>query len=469
MKPSPTANPAPPAPPRQIPEQPAPPPAKTQAAIPSPAAALPPPAPVEAAPLPPPAPAVPGTATGEAPLIAPNLPAVSENRIVLIPPMSAPPMAQGAAPVALLLPLSGSSASVGQALLNAAQLAVFDMAPDSFALLPIDTRGTPEGAVEAIARASAQGARLVLGPLFAGEVRAATPAARAAGIRLVAFTTDRSAASPGAYQIGIPPRAQVERVVAFARERGIERFAALTPNDEVGRVMMEAFRTAVETHGGLLVESHAYDPQTADFNALIKKLAHYDQRHKALLDLRKEYEKIKDADESAKAQLKKLESQDTIGEPPYEALFLADRGGRLKNIAALLPYYDIDSPQVRLLGTMLWEDERQLANEPAMVGAWYAAPPPAARAAFEQAYQKHFGQKPPRIAAAGYDATALAAVLARQGGFGDAALTVGNGFAGIDGIFRLLPDGTSQRGLAVIEIAKSGPKIISPAPASFVP
>ena len=54
---------------------------------------------------------------------------------------------------AILLPLSGVNAGVGQAMLNAAQLAIFDFADSHFELLPVDTGGSPAGAQDAAASA----------------------------------------------------------------------------------------------------------------------------------------------------------------------------------------------------------------------------------------------------------------------------------------------------------------------------
>jgi hypothetical protein len=67
-----------------------------------------------------------------------------------------------------------------------------------------------------------------------------------------------------------------------------------------------------------------------------------------------------------------------------------------------------------------------------------------------------------------YDATALAALLAKGGSnFSRAALTNPNGFAGVDGIFRLREDGTVQRGLAIDQVTPEGGRLLDPAPATF--
>jgi hypothetical protein len=123
---------------------------------------------------------------------------------------------------------------------------------------------------------------------------------------------------------------------------------------------------------------------------------------------------------------------------------------------------------VRLLGTGLW-DEPDLGREPALVGGWFAAPPPEARAEFEKRFQELYKRRPPRLATLGYDAGALAALLARSEGADFSPATIANpsGYAGMDGIFRFLPSGLVQRGLAVLEVQKTGTVTVSPAPETF--
>jgi hypothetical protein len=156
--------------------------------------------------------------------------------------------------------------------------------------------------------------------------------------------------------------------------------------------------------------------------------------------------------------------------PDFQAVLLPEGGTNLRGLAPLLPYFDVDPRVVKFLGTGLWDD-RDVGREPTLVGGWFAAPPPDARAAFAERFNASFGRNPPRIASLGYDAVGLAAVLARsgrvEGRFSEDALTNPNGFTGIDGIFRFMPDGSTERGLAVIEVKQDGFEVISPAPSTF--
>ena len=368
--------------------------------------------------------------------------------------------------VAVLLPLSGPSAGIGTAMLNAAELALFHFADRTFELMPQDTRGTPEGAAEAAALAISDGASLILGPLYSREVEAVTPVASAAGVKVIAFTNDRRVARDGVFVMGFRPEEQVDRVVRYAYSRGMRRFALLAPEDSYGRAIDEALQRTVSALGGAHVtQIETYSPNASDFAPVVRRLADYDRRRANLLAQREELAARED--EVAKAALQRLASLQTLGDVGFDALLIADGGKRLEQIAALLPYYDIDPKKTRIMGTWLW-DVPNIGKEPALQGAWYAAPSPVARRTFEQQYAEAYGGPPPRLATLAYDATAIAALFApTQGSIDVNALTSPQGFAGRDGVFRFLSDGVAERGLSVHQIGPSGATVISEAPTSF--
>jgi branched-chain amino acid transport system substrate-binding protein len=333
--------------------------------------------------------------------------------------------------VALLLPLSGTSATLGNAMLDAAQMALYDVADEKLELLPHDTQGTPQGAADAARAALAEGVKLIIGPLLASEVEAVKPVAQAAQVPVLAFSTSAALAGDGTYLMGFLPRQEVERVASFAHAKGAQHFAVLAPRTPYGEIAVEALRQATQASGAALDRIDYYDPAVQDLTPVVKRFA-------------------------ATAQ-------------NIDALLLPEGGARLKALAPLFPYYDVDPDKVHFLGTGLWDD-RSIETEPALNGGWYAAPPPAARADFEKRFKDLYRHAPPRLATLAYDATALAAVLARSENgpdFSAAALTNPSGFAGIDGIFRLRPDGLVQRGLAVLAVHRGGSTVVDPAPDTF--
>lgn len=377
----------------------------------------------------------------------------------------------GAVKVGLLLPLSGRHARLGETLSNAAQLAVFDVADDRFTLLVKDTGGTPLGAQQAARDAIAEGARLLIGPVFANSVSGAAGEARPYGINVISFSNDRSVAGDGVFVLGLAPETQVERIVGFSRAQGLERIAVLAPRTPYGESVVAAARAATIRYGSQLARIGFYDPEAADVSAEVRQFADYDERHRALLAQRQALA-ARD-DEAAKRALKRLDGLDTLGPPEFDAVLVPESGKRILTVAPMLAYFDVDPAEVRFLGTSAWEDPG-LLREPTLQGGWFPVPQRELWLNFAARYRDTFDATPTRIAGLAYDATALAAVLAqralaagREPRFGADELTQTSGFAGINGLFRLRPDGTNERSLAVMTIENGGFATVDPAPQSF--
>src|SRR5712671_189436 len=364
-----------------------------------------------------------------------------------------PPGAGGPVKVAVLLPLSGANAELGKAMLEAAQMALFTTGNDRLTLVPRDTTGTPDGAAGAARAALADGAQLILGPLLAAEVDAVKPVAGEAKINVIAFSTATQLAGDNVFLMGFLPRQEVVREAAFARESGLSRFAVLAPNSEYGRLMTDALRETASQAGATVVKAETFDSRSSDVGPAIQRLA----------------------GNTASAAPGTSPEPDAAPAPgptqrvSFDALLLPEGGDQLKQIARRLKTAGIASPQVRLLGSGLWDDA-SVSSEPALVGGWFAASPPDARREFQSRFQSTYGHAPPRLASLAFDAAALAAVLAKAGGpapFSHDAILNPSGFTGVDGLFRFTPQGLVQRGLAVLEVQPQGPVVVSPAPRDF--
>ncbi len=372
----------------------------------------------------------------------------------------------GVSRVALLLPLSGRHARLGTALRNAAQLALFERAGPLFELMFLDTGGTPDGARTAARTAISDGAALIIGPLLADSTRAAGPMAQRAGVPMVSLSNDGTAAAPGVYVIGFRPETEVRRVVGHAFASGLRRFAVLAPYGSHGERVVAALRTAAHDLGAEVSRVARY-VDGGDYDAVVRQLADYDRRHAALESQKAALGERRDP--VSRRTLARLRALQTVGDPAFDALLIADGGRRLQEIAALLPYYDIDPKVVRMLGTGQW-DVPGVGTEPALIGGWYAAADPAGRQGLMDRFERTFGAAPPRLVTLAYDATALAAVLVRGAegpNYSAPTLTQESGFLGTDGVFRLRPDGLGERTLAVLEIEERGARVIDAAPERF--
>ncbi len=388
-----------------------------------------------------------------------------------LPPIETPqavnPEIGGPGVAGLLLPLSGPNATLGQGMLDAAQMALFDVPDAHLTLLPRDTRGTADGAAAAARDLLDQGVRILIGPLTAAEVAAVKPIAAERGVPVLAFSTAATLAGDGTYLLGFLPGEEVRRIVAFARDKGAQRFAVLAPATPYGQLVSDALRQAAAEQKVAVVQSVTFDPTAIDPSPAVRQLAKYDSRKAALDAQRKQLQLAHDP--ASQEALKRLSDQQLAGDVPFDAVLLPVGGQQLKTLAPMLASYGIDHARVHYLGTGIWDDPSLLA-EPDLDGGWYAAADPSGRADFEKRFQALYGHAPPRLATLAYDATALAGALTRgeQGAnFTAEALDNENGFLGLDGIFRLRPDGRVERGLAVIEIHKSGATVVGPAPQSF--
>jgi ABC-type branched-subunit amino acid transport system substrate-binding protein len=340
----------------------------------------------------------------------------------------------GSVKVALLLPIgaAGSTASVAKAIKQAAELALFDFDNPNVALVPKDTKGTPDGARLAAESAIQDGAELIIGPLFAQEVRAASQVARRSGVPMIAFSSDEKVAGSGVYLLSFLAGRDVPRIVSFAMSRGKRNFAVLVPQTAYGRIAEEAFAKAVAAGGGDA-------PVRASFSA-----------------------------GNMSGAVQQVATAVKSGQR-IDALFLPAGRDELPTLAPLLANAGLTSASVQFIGTGQW-DYPNVGNARALDGGWYPAPDPKGWNTFAESYAKTYGGTPPRIASLGYDAVSLAVSLSQNPPgqrYSYSQLTRSSGFAGVDGLFRLLPDGTSERGLAILEVAPGGPRVIDAAPRSF--
>jgi ABC-type branched-subunit amino acid transport system substrate-binding protein len=327
--------------------------------------------------------------------------------------------------VAVLVPLTGANAAVGQSIANAANLALADTGSTRIRITAYDTA---RGPLLAAQQALAAGNGLFLGPLLAEDALAIAPLARRANVPVIAFSNDVSIAGDGVHVLGLNPAQSIVRVIGFALERGMERFAALLPTGVYGDRAGIAISEAVRGAGGRLVAVRTYD-RTAE-------------------TLR----------ESA---------ADLASQGPFDAVLIAD-GARMAALA--VPILRRGSPQLRVLGTELWSNEA-VGAQAALRGAWFAGPPNANFNALRSRYRTRYGANPHRLASLGYDAVLLAVRVAdgwRLGRrFPVRALRDEDGYSGVDGAFRFGRDGIAERALEVQEVTASGLTILSPAPASF--
>ncbi len=362
-----------------------------------------------------------------------DLPSDSTRPGPSVPPASGPLVGEtlgtGPVRVGMVVPLTqngGGPNPIGVSMRNAAQLAIDGFGAPYITLMIEDDHSSADAAAQAAQSELGAGAQLILGPVFATDVRAASAATKSAGRPMIAFSTDVTVAAQGVYLLSFLIQGYVDRILQYAVSTGKKSFAIMAPQNDYGNVAAERFQQ-----------------MAGNLNTQVIVTARYSAGQMA----------------TAAQQVAAVQGQ-------IDALFIPEQADAMPAVAGALGSAAV---KTKFLGTGVWNDARVL-KLPQMQGAWFSAPDNSGFDAFAQRYRAKFNSEPARLATLSYDAVTLAAALARNGGsdpFNQAALTSVSGFNGADGVFRFRADGTNERGLAVMEINDGAAKVISPAPRSF--
>lgn len=356
-----------------------------------------------------------------------NVPVYQDGKPIAGPVGQPYDIPKGTVNVALLLPLSGSNAALGHSMLQAAQLALFELNQNNFNLMPRDTNGTALGAASAAQSAIQDGAQIILGPVFANSVRAVKPIVSQRGIKMIAFSTDWTLADRNTYLMGFMPFSQVDRIAEYTAQKGYRDAAIISGRDEYGNLVTSRFQKSFQSNGGSITNIVRVNPNDPDLGTQIASV-----------------------------------------NKNSKAVFIPIGGKSAVAVGDFLSQNSMPANKTKRIGTGLW-DNNTLASSQGLQGAWFAAPSPNGRVYFERLYESTYGQKPVRIATLAFDATALAVTLAQNGNnsFTAKNITNPNGFSGTDGIFRFGTDGIVQRKLAVLELRNSQIIEIDPAALQF--
>ncbi|VAW01144.1 ABC transporter, substrate-binding protein (cluster 4, leucine/isoleucine/valine/benzoate) [hydrothermal vent metagenome] len=329
--------------------------------------------------------------------------------------------------IALLVPLSGKNAGVGQSLANATTMALLDTKAENIRMTSYDTA---KGVTAAARKAISDGNKLILGPLLKDNVVTAANIARPAGVPILSFSNDTGVAGNNVFILGHIPSQSINRVVDYAKSKGMTRFAALVPNGVYGQRASSTMLRKVRDIGGTMVAVQTFNRNSSSMEAATRKL-----------------------------------SQNGA----FDAVLLADNGSAAIKAA---PYIRKNaSGTAKILGTDLWNTSSNLAGAPAIRGAWFASVADGLYGQYANKYRGRYGKAPFRLSSLGYDSVLLTVKVAQNWKVGTPfpirRLTDPGGFIGLDGVFRFKSSGISERALEVQEIRRGSFAVIDPAPKSF--
>ena len=314
-----------------------------------------------------------------------------------------PARSVGPGRAALLAPMTGRAAQLGQIMRDAATLGG-DVLSAAGEMTLFDTADAPETAAAAAQAAVAGGARMIVGPLFGAQVAAVRQAA-GADIPILTLSNDTSVAGGGVYVLGVTPEQSAQSVLSFAARRGLDSVGVVAAPGEFGTRSAAAARAAGRATGQSVTEPvFETDPASA-------------------------VTKLKAANGGAMPK----------------AVYLPGAGAELEGLAAAF------RGEAQVLGSAQWS-ARDPANLPALRGAWYAAPDPLAFEPFALAYQETHGSSPGILAGVAFDGVETARLLGRIQEQTEDGLLREKGFSGVIGPYRFDRSGLCSRGLAVLNV-----------------
>ena len=341
--------------------------------------------------------------------------------------------------IAVLLPFSSSNAAArkqAEGVMDGIEAAMFNAGLKNVVLLPKDTQGVPAFAEAAAQDAIDEGAEIILGPLFNHNITPVNSVASGYQIPVLSFGTDPRVSGSGAYLVSIPTEEEISRIVEWATLQGVTQFALFGPNNSYGQRVERALQRETLWRGAELIDSVFYTPGDLAPTESAKYLA----------------ATVRQADELFPGQV---------------AVLIPERGNRLRAVAPLLQYYDVDVSSVKVLGTGLWNDP-DVWREPTLAGGVFPTPAPEIVAKYHAQHERYYSEEAPSMSSLGYDAGLMALAMIASDTVSRSSIERIDGFLGANGLFRFRPDGTPERSLSVLQVQPDGTvRTIDPAKRSF--
>lgn len=355
-------------------------------------------------------------------------------------PSSRGPGLDAGAPVPVALILPGGSGNSGDEVLarnlkQAADLAIADLQGVTIDLR-VYNAGSDAGTSAAMARKAVdEGAKIILGPVFAEAANAAGVAVAGDGVNVLSFSNNTEIAGGNVFVLGPTFQNTANRLAGYAARSGKNRIMAVYDQTPAGQLGLRAIETAAARSGASIAGTATYEFSQQAVIAAAPQIAG----------------QIRASGANA-------------------VFFTADTAGALPLLAQLLPDAGVNSQSAQFIGLTRWDIPSGTLSMPGIQGGWFALPDPGLSGQFQSRFMAAYGENPHPIAGLAYDGIAAIGALVKQGNpnaLSAASLTQGSGFAGVTGVFRLLPDGTNERGLAVAQIQNAQVVVIDPAPRSF--
>ncbi len=350
--------------------------------------------------------------------------------------------------IALLIPVSGKNKELGDSLFNAATLSIFENDLDNqIKLVVFDSKDDSKSTEQAFQKIIERKIRYVIGPVFSTAIPIIEKTAQANQVVVISLSNNHEMLGKvnengGVFLGGILPESQLDKIVNYSIDKGKQNFSIIAPNSHYGKTITEYLKAFVRSRNANFITSEFYGSIGNDIDRVAERAINSFMIPESLKMASRKEKSISEADRS------------------YADVILIPESGRiLSKIVAAIKKQNNNERPLQIIGSSQW-DEISTLNDSNLIGAWFPAPGGEEFRNFEKRFYANFGKYPPRISSIAYDGVNAVIAALRKNQYQQATVKNfinfsenGNlGFAGIDGRFRLLPNGAIQRNLSVLRV-----------------
>lgn len=354
--------------------------------------------------------------------------------------------------VALFLPFSGKNKDLGFSLFNSATISLFYNDPNGIIeLVLFDSKENPKDSEKAFRDIIDKKIKIVIGPIFSNSVEAIEKLARQHKITVISLSNNQNLINKidkegGVFISGILPEMQIEKIVNYAISQGKLNFAIIAPSNQYGKTITELLKRFVRSKQGNFITSEFYDNNSKDLDRVVERVIDSFILPDNLSKAKKDKDLV-------------INDYDRI----YPQVIMIPESGKIASkIISSIKKQNKEERDFQILGTSQWDDKSIFDSN--LINAWFPAPENEKFSDLENFYYSKYEKFPPRLASIVYDMIGLIAEITnrKQGQTPNLSDFINfkngdkNGYQGVDGLFRFLPNGLTQRNLAVLKITTSG-------------
>ena len=347
--------------------------------------------------------------------------------------------------IGVLLPLSGKFQDIGESIIKAIQLALYDISNEDIKIYPKDNKGNALNSYLSAKEFEEQGIKIVIGPIFfenlerLGEINKIT---------FISFTNQTKDIPKNTIAFGINIESQIDALKKYFNEIKVSKTLLLSPKSEFSYQSESVAKKDVLK----FYRTYSYDANPKTITGEIEKITKYRERKK---DLERRIKILEKSDlYKDKNELKKLKQMHTLGEVNFDSVVVIDFGERLKSVLTSFMFSDVLSDKVDFFTINQWFDET-FFNENAMQNLHFPSIDFENLKKFNKKFFNTFNEKSNKVSILAYDALGLIYYCWSNNNFQFKQDQLYNkkGFKGLHGEF-LIENNLSKQKLKIYKVSE---------------